>query len=129
MKSTSKLLIGLVCVMALSGCARTEPVSTPHTTLVTHNSESQIRTAIIDAGQKRGWIMTDGAPGVINGHLNNREHKADIRITYNTSGYTINYVGSTNLLAEKGEIHRSYNHWVNNLDNDIQIRLASSATK
>jgi hypothetical protein len=32
-------------------------------------------------------------------------------------------------MADKGEIHRGYNHWVNNLDNDIQIRLASSAAK
>lgn len=129
MKSTSKLLIGFICVMALSGCVRTEPLLTPHTTLITHNSQEQVRAAIIDAGQKRGWIMTDAGPGVINGHLNNREHKADIRVNYNSTGYTINYVGSANLLAEKGEIHRSYNHWVNNLNNDIQIRLASSQTK
>lgn len=129
MKSTSKLLIGLVCVMALSGCARTAPVLTPHTTITTHNSDDQIKTAILSAGQNRGWIMTVAAPGVINGRLNNRDHVANIRINYTPTSYTINYVSSSNLLAEKGEIHRNYNHWVNNLDNDIQVRLASSAGK
>ncbi|RJT39816.1 hypothetical protein [Rahnella woolbedingensis] len=129
MKFTSKLLIGLVCILSLAGCSRTESVLTPHTTITTHNSEDQIKTAIMSAGLNRGWIMTDGGPGVINGRLNNRDHVANIRVNYTQNSYTINYVSSTNLMAEKGEIHRGYNHWVNNLDNDIQIRLASGAAK
>jgi len=129
MKSTSKLLISLACVMALSGCARTEPVMTPHTTITTHNSEEQIKIAIMSAGLNRGWIMTSGGPGVINGRLSSRDHIANIRVNYTETSYTINYVGSSNLLAEKGEIHRNYNHWVNNLDKDIQLRLASGAVK
>lgn len=119
------LLIALLCVLALAGCARTEPVKNINQTLSVRYSDSQMKTAILAAGRDRQWIMRPQQPGVISGHLMQRDHTADIRITYDANSYSINYVGSNNLLAAPGKIHRNYNRWVNNLDRDIQLHLAS----
>ncbi|MTD25345.1 hypothetical protein [Erwinia sorbitola] len=120
-----RLLPVLLCALALAGCARTEPVKNINQTLSISYSDSQLKSAILDAGRARQWIMQPQQPGVINGHIIQRDHSADIRITYGANHYSINYIGSNNLMARKGEIHRNYNRWVNNLDKDIQLRLAS----
>lgn len=121
-----RLLATLLCAFALAGCARTEPVKNINQTLNTHYSDNQLQTAILDAGRARQWVMQPQQPGVITGRIIQRNHSADIRITYGADHYSINYVSSNNLMAGPGEIHRNYNRWVNNLDKDIQLRLASS---
>ena len=122
-----KLLAGVFCVAALAGCSaldRTEPVRTPRTIITSHVTTEQVKSAIINAGQGRDWIMSEAGPGVINATQNIRKHSVAVRINYSERDYSINYVSSVNLLASGGEIHRSYNHWVNNLDKDIQKKLA-----
>ncbi|RPH26731.1 hypothetical protein EHN07_11680 [Buttiauxella warmboldiae] len=122
-----KWLAGGLCIMALVGCSaleRTEPVRTPQTIITQHVTPEQVKEAIINAGQGRDWIMSVAGPGVINATQNIRKHSVTVRINYSEKAYTINYVSSVNLLASGGEIHRSYNHWVNNLDKDIQKKLA-----
>ncbi|EAU0260602.1 hypothetical protein A6855_28670, partial [Salmonella enterica] len=66
---------------------------------------------------------------VIKARQQNRDHIAEVRITYSATGYSIKYDSSLNLLASGGKIHKNYNRWVRNLDKDIQINLASSATQ
>lgn len=129
MNVTYKLLLGLIFVTALAGCARTAPILTPQTTITTQNSTDQVKSAIFEAGLKRGWIMTPAGAGIINGRMASRGYSVNIRINYSASAYTINYVSSTNLRARRGSIHRNYNRWVNNLDNDIQLQLAAKAFK
>jgi len=119
-----RLLATLLCVFALAGCSRTEPVKNIQQTLNVRYSDEQLKTAILDAGRQRQWIMQPQQPGTIVGHLIQRDHSADIRVTYGASHYAITYVNSQNLMAGQGEIHRNYNRWVNNLDKDIQLRLA-----
>ncbi|MEZ2575482.1 MULTISPECIES: hypothetical protein [Buttiauxella] len=122
-----QMLAGVVCIAALAGCSaldRTEPVRTPRTIITSHVTTEQVKEAIITAGQGRDWIMSVAGPGVINATQNIRKHSVTVRINYSEKDYSINYVNSVNLLASGGEIHRSYNHWVNNLDKDIQKRLA-----
>ncbi len=126
MKNASKLFIvaAIVATTTLVGCARTAAVLTPDTVITTNVSTDKVKKAIFEAGQKRDWIMTQVAPGTIDGKLVSRDHSVNIRITYTAKSYKINYVGSQNLLAANGKIHKNYNRWVNNLDKDIQIRLA-----
>ncbi|WP_413736393.1 hypothetical protein ACL2XP_26430 [Sodalis sp. RH21] len=129
MKITRPILLCLLCALALAGCARTAPIANVDTPLAIHYPVDRVKTAILQAGMARQWVMTPARPGVINGRLNTREHQADIQITYSATGYSIHYAGSKNLLADgQGHIHRNYNHWINNLNHDIQIRLASSAS-
>ncbi|KGT94265.1 lipoprotein [Erwinia typographi] len=121
----TRVISALTVIFALAGCARTEPVHNINETVSSHYSDEQMKSAIIQAGLSRQWVMKAEAPGVIAGHLSQRGHTVDIRVTYSASRYSINYVSSSNLLAENGQIHRNYNRWVNNLDQDIKLRLAS----
>ncbi|RJT22960.1 hypothetical protein [Buttiauxella izardii] len=127
MMKLKQMIAGVICIVALAGCSaleRTEPVRTPQTIITQHVTAEQVKSAIINAGQGRDWIMSEAGPGVINAVQNIRKHSVTVRINYSERNYSINYVSSVNLLASDGEIHRSYNHWVNNLDKDIQKRLA-----
>ncbi|MCU5775347.1 hypothetical protein N5923_22435 [Erwiniaceae bacterium BAC15a-03b] len=118
----------VVAMVILTGCAsRTEPVHNVEHTISTnaYYSPEQVQAAIVQAGLGRKWAMFPDRPGVINGRLTLRDHSADIRIDYTATSYSINYVSSQNLKAGGGQIHRNYNHWINNLDRDIQLRLSA----
>ncbi|CPR15442.1 lipoprotein [Brenneria goodwinii] len=123
------ILAGLVCVVALAGCARTAQVLNVTTPIAAHHTDDQVKKAILQAGLEREWVMTPVSPGLINGHLDQRGHVADIRINYSPTSYSINYVSSRNLIAGDGKIHRNYNRWINNLDREIQLKLAGQQIK
>lgn len=119
------LVAAVVATTTLTGCARTAPVVTPETAISSSLSVNKVKQAIFDAGLKRDWIMHEVSPGIIDGKLISRGHSVNVRITYSTKSYKINYVNSQNLLASGGKIHKNYNRWVNNLDKDIQLSLAA----
>ena len=123
------LIVMTIAATLLTGCARTAPVHNVDQSLTQRYSDSEMKTAIIEAGLGRKWIMTPVAPGVINGRYAQREFVANIRVTYTAQSYSIQYVSSQNLKASNGKIHANYNRWVNNLDQDIQLRLAAQALK
>jgi len=129
MKSIKPLLVAFVCALALSGCAsRTAHIVNVDAPLTAHYSADHVKQAILQAGLARQWVMTPVQPGVINATLKNRDHQANIQITYGPANYSIHYVSSYNLLADnKGNIHRNYNHWIANLNKEIQIRLVNTA--
>ena len=86
---------------------------------------SDVRGAIIQAGAELGWQMKPTAPGLIVGTLQLRDHVAVVDITYDTKSYSINYKDSNNLQydAAKGEIHKNYNGWIQNLESRIRSKL------
>ncbi len=126
MKKVIHWIVAATVVGALAGCVRTAPIEQVQTTVSAGHTEAQVKSAILQAGVQREWIMSDAGPGVIKGHLQNRAHSADIKINYSATGYSINYVSSLNLMASGGKIHRNYNRWVHNLDKDIQVALAAN---
>lgn len=112
---------------ALAGCARTAPIVQVHSTVSAGHTAEQVKTAILKAGQKRDWIMTEAGPGMIKGRLQARDHSVQVSIPYSATSYSINYENSMNLKAADGKIHKNYNRWVNNLDHDIQLNLSAGA--
>ncbi|EII5449996.1 hypothetical protein LHO48_000503 [Salmonella enterica] len=112
---------------ALAGCARTAPIVQVHSTVSAGHTAEQVKTAILKAGQKRDWIMTEAGPGMIKGRLQARDHSVQVSIPYSATSYSINYEKSMNLKAADGKIHKNYNRWVNNLDHDIQLNLSAGA--
>lgn len=128
MKKIVKLFAAFSIIGALAGCARTASVQQIHTTVSAGHTADQVKTAILKAGHKREWIMSDNGPGKITGRLQARDHYAEVKITYSATSYSINYENSLNLNAGNGKIHKSYNRWVNNLDRDIQLNLSAGAT-
>ncbi|MBC4752374.1 LptM family lipoprotein [Klebsiella variicola] len=126
MKKIIHWMIAATVVSALAGCARTAPIEQVNTIVSAGHTAAQVKDTIIKAGAQREWIMSDAGPGVIKGHLQNRDHVADIKINYSATSYSIVYVSSLNLMAANGKIHRNYNRWVHNLDKDIQVTLAAN---
>ncbi|MFJ5484373.1 hypothetical protein [Pectobacterium actinidiae] len=122
--------VALVSVLILAGCAdRTAPVANVTQSIAGQHTTDQVKNAIIEAGQKRQWAMTQAYVGAIDGRLVQRSHVANVRITYSQTSYSISYVGSENLLAGGGNIHRNYNKWIKALDHEIQLKLASQQSK
>ncbi|MER5027768.1 hypothetical protein [Pantoea anthophila] len=125
-----KTIFTLAVVAALlTGCARTAPIHNVNQSLTQRYSDNQMKTAIIEAGIGRKWVMTPVSPGVITGRLAQRGFAATIRITYTSQNYLIDYVSSENLKAGQGQIHSNYNRWIANLDQDIQLRLSALAAQ
>ncbi|HDR2723477.1 TPA: hypothetical protein QCJ39_003726 [Enterobacter asburiae] len=127
MKKIVKWCAAAVFVGALAGCARTAPIAQVHSIVSTGHTADQVKTAILKAGQKRDWIMTETGPGMIKGRLQSRVHSVQVSIPYTATSYSINYENSLNLKAADGKIHKNYNRWVNNLDHDIQLNLSAGA--
>ena len=127
MKKIVKWCAAAVFVGALAGCARTAPIAQVHSIVSAGHTADQVKTAILKAGQKRDWIMTETGPGMIKGRLQSRDHSVQVSIPYTATSYSINYENSLNLKAADGKIHKKYKRWVNNLDHDIQLNLSTGA--
>lgn len=126
-KATLALLVAAVLI---TGCAsRTAPIQNVSQTVAQSYSDQQMQRAIVEAGAANHWVISPAGPGVMNGLLAERGHTANIRITYTANSYRIDYVSSTNLKADSGQIHRNYNRWIQNLNQGIQTRLAVQAVK
>ncbi|EOG8084762.1 hypothetical protein OGW18_01355 [Citrobacter sp. CK184] len=122
-----KWFAAIAVVGALAGCARTAPIDQVHSSVSAGHTQEQVKNAILKAGVQRQWIMSEVGPGVIKGRQQTRNHVAEVRITYSTTGYDIKYDSSLNLQASGGKIHKNYNRWVHNLDKDIQVNLSAGA--
>lgn len=122
-----KILLVAIVVALLAGC-RTAPIYnvSDSTVVVAAGSQASmdnVKTAILRAGNRLGWQMTDTAPGVITARISLRNHTASAEIKYNTKTYSIRYLDSTNLDATGGNIHKNYNGWIENLDREIRAEL------
>lgn len=122
-----KFLAIALAIVILGGC-RSAPVMNVNEAPVVISSSKQVtpedvRTAIVRAGGKLGWQMTDAGPGVIKARIALRTHTADADVRYTAKTYSIVYRDSTNLDAKDGEIHKNYNGWVQNLDREIRAEL------
>ncbi|MFM4647980.1 hypothetical protein ACEUC3_03390 [Aeromonas bivalvium] len=122
----SALLLG--CVL-LAACSTSQPVRNLAANQVNFTlNEEQVGNAILNGGLSKGWVMKKEQPGLIRGQLNVRQHQAVINIPYTAHDYSINYVSSINLDDNgKGAIHRSYNRWINGLNQAIQIELSRTS--
>lgn len=121
------ILLLAVAIGLLGGCHSAPIYNVVDTPIVVSAGKSatvdSVKTAILRAGGRLGWQMTETAPGVINGRISLRTHSASVDIRFNTKTYSITYRDSTNLDARGGSIHKNYNGWIQNLDRDIRAEL------
>lgn len=114
------------CILALAvltGCSGTPILNVEQANVNYDLPEAKVKQAIMESGINRGWLMSVQDNGVIRGELNVRTHQAIINISYNKNSYSIKYISSMNLDEKNGKIHKSYNRWILNLQQDIQLRL------
>lgn len=120
-----KIIISALALVLVAGCSTSQPVMNMTNNQVPPSlGESDVSRSIINAGVSKRWVMREERPGLITGHIQVRQHQANISIPYNTANYSINYVSSVNLDDKgKGKIHRNYNRWINGLNQAIQLEL------
>ena len=128
--SIRKAAVGVAACFALlaMGC-RIAPIYNVAGDAVQSNKPNltmrDVSKAIMRAGVSLGWQMQETSPGHITGTLQLRDHVAVVDVAYDTQSYSIQYKDSTNLQynADKGEIHKNYNGWIQNLENGIRTQL------
>lgn len=128
MRNALKLVL-IAAVVGLAAC-RTAPVYNIDDATIVSSTEQkltpeQVKKAIIRAGASLGWIMKEEAPGHIVGTLHLRTHMAQVDINYDADSYSINYKNSSNLKYDGANIHSNYNGWIQNLQRNIEVQLAT----
>ena len=116
-----------VAVALVAGC-RSAPVLNVNEApvVVTSNkavTNEAVRDAIVRAGRKLGWQMSEAGAGLVRAHIALRTHTADADVRYTTKTFSIVYRDSTGLDAANGQIHKNYNGWIQNLDREIRSEL------
>src|SRR5439155_23014054 len=121
----NSLLMLMVLALTLLGACRTAPIyalnEAPVPAFAKQATMNDVRAAIMRAGARLGWQMTETGPGVISARIALRTHTASADVKYNTRTYSIVYRDSTNLEATSGTIHKNYNGWIENLDREIRV--------
>ena len=89
-----------------------------------------VQGAVISGLVAKGWTPTVVSDHEVHGTLTRPDWRCEIDVTFDTSNYTIKYAASEHLdyNAEKGLIHRNYNHWITLLRQQIDAALLKSTT-
>lgn len=132
MKSMRKLgwTGALLLALAMSSgaaVARTADLYEPPRILTVGSQATDLqhtRDRIIAAGQSLGWAVVRETPELLELQYDKQgKHQVTVSVSYDTSGYLVRYVTSTNLnYAEvdgQRKIHPNYNRWVRNLIKQI----------
>jgi len=132
MRFTVRALSVLVTCLVLTGCfGRIQPVYSVHNHPVPASAEKLTAQKIGDviklAASSRKWVAQDLNPGVMKLTHRKKNHVAEVEVSYNKSSYSIKYLNSSNLLYNGSMIHRNYNRWVANLEQDIEMNLQQAA--
>lgn len=123
------LLAFMLGTALLTGCGTSAPISTVSHTLAAQKtvSSQQMQQAIYNAQQRYGWELQSDNGSQIYARFNKQErHIVDIRIDYSGGGFSIQHAASQGLNHDlsRNNIHRNYNRWVRNLEQDIQSSLS-----
>lgn len=93
-------------------------------------SMAQMEKAIMIGGSRVNWRMQKVKPGLIEATQMARSHTAVVEIPFTEKNYSIIYKSSVNLKADgDGNIHKTYNRWVRNLDKEINAAIVSESYK
>lgn len=119
----------LTLLTALIACTNTLPVHNPNFS-VSSKGLAHVDKAVRAALKKRNWIIVSQGKNTITAkYSRGARHSATVKIDFTTTNVKVNLVDSYNLKQgtdESGQqvIHKTYNNWIANLENDIQIELS-----
>jgi hypothetical protein len=121
--SFAAALVLLATTAFLVSC-KTEPIRDVSSPVPVGLTANQVGSSVIAGAARRGWLITEKAPGRVVARINVRgRHMAEVEITYDERGYRIAYHDSENLKASKRRIHQNYFRWIANLDQAIRAEL------
>lgn len=116
-------------VSGLSACVATQPIQNIEKQVITSSaSQEEVRQAITDAATSLGWVIVADHGNEITAVIDVRTHQATVSIPYSSNDYSIIYKNSINLDHSGDMIHRNYNRWVANLDQQIRRNLNIART-
>ena len=122
------LFVLLAAAAALMAGCRSEPIyEVAQAPVVSLGSKAlsmdEVTKAIVRAGIVVGWQMTPEEPGRITGRYVRGQHNATVDVLYDAKTYSIKHRDSS-LSRDDGQVHRTYNGWVQSLDRSIRSELA-----
>ncbi|PMH44585.1 hypothetical protein BCU68_03550 [Vibrio sp. 10N.286.49.B3] len=123
MKLIKVILMSLLIFSPLANAARVIPVV--NQPLHSEVSVQQAQAIFSEAVARRGWNIKAGEDkDSLIADLWVRNHYIAVDIKLHQSSYDINYRDSENMKYKpNGTIHKKYNGWVRNFNNDIQKKL------
>jgi hypothetical protein len=122
----------LVITIVFAACHRMEPVynveqdSVP-TGVQQKLSSEHIGKMIAKTAASKGWVVKEVKPGLLHCVLKWKDHSAAINITYSKQDYSIELDSSENLKESDGMIHRKYNQYIRDLQNEIDKKFSEAA--
>ena len=124
-KLFSKLLLSTLTVLILSACSSNSVYNVGLKELAVKTDNQVVYQAIIDSGKFLGWNMRQASNDTIIGKLVVRDHVAKISIYFDENSYSIKLLEAENLdyNSAKNTIHKNYNGWITNLENQIDAKL------
>ena len=128
MSSLLRVTLITLALLTTAGCTSKPVLNTQHDLPANAQvSEEKMKTVIVNALQKREWNVQRLSPQLVQAEITVRnQYYAAIDIRYTRNSYAITYRDSRELGYKDGKIHRNYNRWVNNLDNDIMAGLLNN---
>jgi len=116
----------LALCLTVAACRTTTIYNVQHAPLMTRQAVTRddVAEVIRNAARRKGWTVEDVAPGEMRAMITRRRHTAVVAIHYDTGSFSIDYVGSTNLKHQGDTIHKAYNGWVRNLEEEIKREAA-----
>ena len=126
--SKNLIIITLLAVVATMSACRTTPIRQPSFE-VQASSQNQVSQAVKSALKKRSWAIVDQSPGQIKARYKRADHSATVGIEFSNALVNIKLIESENLdegvdLGGEKIIHKAYDKWISNLENDIYVELS-----
>jgi hypothetical protein len=119
------IAIALCGVALLAGCGHGRSVHNVDGLVASQKanpSAEEVAQAIIRAGGNTFWRIAEAGPGQLVGNRVQGPHTATITIAYTPKTYQI-ALKQSSMEDGRGGIHKTYNLWVQQLDNQIKFQL------
>ena len=91
-------------------------------------SDNQVEEAIKNAAAELDWQVREESSNTLIATYRGDIYLAKIKISYQSSGYSIKYFDSTRMHYKEGDIHPTYNLLVEKLQNKIVQNLKTTTT-
>ncbi len=128
MKKIISLIISSFVFLIL-GCSTTQVINVDNSKMIVDPMKvSQVEKAIKTGAMAKGWRIVKIKNNLLEASILVRsKHTVVVTISYSNRGYKINYKDSKNLDydSDTHTIHRSYNMWIQNLANHINLQLSN----
>jgi hypothetical protein len=123
--TTLTLTLSALFLLGCSGPAVYTAPNAPVSQIANTPTLAQVDKAVKDSLIGRSWIPQKVSSNVYLGTYKKGDLMAKIKVTFNTSTFTINHLDSRNLDYDGSDesIHPTYNKWIQRLEADIRKRV------